>query len=378
MTREEALEKFKAEEADKILKTINRKYFHTIVEKRDACAEILKKALWDILEKGKDYPEFKVQEVQFSVLRTGIVDGTYEWMAELHDKDGDYTREDISMPVDMKDIFGVYDECREELYQAAAKYVNILGPADCDLIMMDNFMNQVMYLYMLGVYAFRDLEQDERFNELEIEKVFRVIVGERKDKAFVVYAKLQNPEEEESVLARITMEPTEEDFTGNEFVLYDFSGFHMQDCNISLRNFPFSSFRGCTMQDAEFVACKCMLTDWRGCHIKDVTMDGNVMNCSDFSDSTFENVSFIGVRMDVLPYSDEVPINPAMIPVSFRNAKLKNVDFTGAFLAECDFTGAEIGRINFLGADLRGARMEKKYRDVLELTTAQRNSIRWV
>jgi len=63
----------------------------------------------------------------------------------------------------------------------------------------------VRFIPMLGVYAFRDLEQDERFNELEIEKVFRVIVGERKDKAFVVYAKLQNPEEEESVLARITM-----------------------------------------------------------------------------------------------------------------------------------------------------------------------------
>lgn len=43
MTREEALEKFKAEEADKILKKINRKYFETIVEKRDVLAEILKK-----------------------------------------------------------------------------------------------------------------------------------------------------------------------------------------------------------------------------------------------------------------------------------------------------------------------------------------------
>lgn len=378
MTREEALEKFKAEEADKILKKINRKYFETIVEKRDVLAEILKKALWDILERGKDYPDFKVQEVQFSILRTGIVDGTYQWMVELHDKDGDYTRKDISMMVDMKEIFGVYEACREELYEAAAKYVNILNPADCDLIMMDNFMDQVMYLYLFGIYAFRDIEKDERFKELKIEKVFRVIIGERRDKAFVVYAKVVDRESMESVIESISAEPTEEDFTGNEFILYDFSDFQIKDCNISLRNFPFSSFRNCTIQDADFIACKCMLTDWRGCTIKDVTMDGNVMNCSDFSDSTIENVSMMGVRMDVLPFSEELPINPTMIPVSFRNAKIKNVDFSGAFLAECDFRGAEIGRTNFQEADLRGAKLDKKYKDVLELSVAQKNSIIWV
>ncbi len=378
MTREEALEKFKTEEADKILKKINFKYFNTIVEKRDVFAEIVKQGLWDILEKMTEYPDFKVQEVQFSVLRSGIMDGTYQWMVELHDKDGDYTREDISIPLDMKDVFGVYEECRDELYQAAAKYVNILNPADCDLIMMDNFMNQVMYLYMLGVYAFRGIESDERFEKLQIEKVFRVIIGERKDKAFVVYAKIPNKEAAENVIARISATPTEEDFSSNEFVLYDFSEFEIENCNISLHNFPFSSFRNCTIEDAEFVACKCMLTDWRGCHIKDVTMDGNVMNCSDFTDSSFENVSMIGVRMDVLPYSDDVTINLAMIPVSFRNAKLKNVDFTAAFLAGCDFRGAEIGRINFREAELKGAKMDKKYKDVLELTVAQKSSITWV
>ena len=153
MTREEALDKFKSEEAGVILKKTNLKYYNQLVEKRDEFADLLRKGFWNIISRLESYPDFQVQEVQFSYLRVHIMDGTYQWLVELHDKNGDYTREDISQMLDMKSVLGVYDECRKELYQAAAKYVNTLTPADCDLIVMENFADQVMYLYILGVYA---------------------------------------------------------------------------------------------------------------------------------------------------------------------------------------------------------------------------------
>ena len=94
--------------------------------------------------------------------------------------------------------------------------------------------------------------------------------------------------------------------------------------------------------------------------------------------SILENVSMTGVRLDVLPYSEEMPLNPAMIPANFRNATLKNVDFSGAYLAECDFRNACIGRINFAGADLRGAKIDSKYKELWDLTEEQKNSICWL
>ena len=378
MKREEALAKFKSEEARIILHKINCKYRQQLMEKRDEFAALLQDGLWSILSQLEQYPDFQVQEVQFSFLRTHIIDGTYNWLVELHDKDGDYTRQDISRMIDMKSVLGIYDVCREELYQAAAKYVNTLTPADCDLIMADNFAYQVLYLYILGVYAFRDLEKDTRWNRIKVDKIFRVLIGERRDKAFVVFAKNMQARQDEDVLADITKQPDVSDFSGMKYVLYDFSGMQILNRNICFRNVTFSNFSEAQLEEGQFLACKCMFTDWRNCHIRNIDMDGNCLNGADFSGSTLENVSMTGVRMDVLPYEETIPLNPAFLPASFRNATIKNVDFSGSFLAECDFRNASIGRVNFEGADLSGAKLDAKYKDVMNLTEEQKNSISWV
>lgn len=378
MTREEVLEKFKTQEAAEIFRRINRRYRDVIFAKRDLLAEKLKDAFWKILEKVKDYPEFQLQEVQFSCLQVHIMDGTYQWLVELHDEKGDYTREDISELLEMKEIFGVYEECREELYQAAAKYVNTLTPADCDLMMAENYKSSVMYLYLLGVYAFRGIDEEERFRAIPVKKIFRILIGGRRDKAFVVFAKHEKKEDPKTVLERLTKTPEEKDVTSQEFILYDFSDYEIKNCNISFRNFPFTSFRRCQLDDVELMMCKCTLSDWRGAEIKNALLEGNCFHSADFTGANLENVSFEASRLDVAPDMDNNPLNPTLIPVSFREAKLQNIDFRGAFLTGCDFRGAEIGRVNFEGADLTGAKLPEKYREIPELTEEQRKSIDWI
>lgn len=378
MTREEALERFKTQEAAEIFRRINRKYCDVIYEKKDLLAERLKEAFWKILEKAKDYPEFQIQEVQFSYLQVHIMDGTYRWLVELHDEKGDYTEEDISELLEMKEILGVYEECREELYQAAAKYVNTLTPADCDLMMAENYKSTVMHLYLLGVYAFRGIDQEERFQEIPVKKIFRILIGGRRDCAFVVFAKHENREDPKTVLERLTKQPEEKDFTSQEFILYDFSDYEIKNCNISFRNFPFTSFRRCRLDDVELIMCKCILSDWRGAEIKNTLLEGNCFHSADFTGANLENVSFHTCRLDVAPDMVNNPLNPSLIPVSFRGAKLQNIDFRRAFLRGCDFREAEIGRVNFEGADLTGAKLPEKYREIPELTEEQRKSIDWI
>lgn len=378
MTREEALEKFRAEEAGEILKKLNKIYYQNLVEKSERFGELLREGFWKILDKLEEYPEFEIQEVQFSFLRAHIMDGTYQWLVELHDKEGDYTRQDISMGLDMKEIFECYDSCRQDLYDAAAKYVNVLTPADCDLILVDNFCKQVMYLYLLGNRAFRDIHKDERFKKITVKKIFRILIGERKDKAFVIYANFEEALDQEEAIEKITSQPEEKDFNSSDYVMFDFSNITLKEVNVSLRNFPFADFSGSEMDDLFFYSNKCMMTDWRGCTIKNAYIEDDVFNCADFSDSYIENVSFIGSRFDVIPYTDEIPGNLSIFPVSFRGATIKNVDFRGAYLAKCDFRGAEIGRTNFEEADMAGTVMEQKYKDILELSSRQKESITWV
>lgn len=378
MTREQALDQFKKEAAGSILKKLHKIYYQQLVNMRDEFARTLRKEFWNIIDKGKEYPQFQLWEVQFSYLRTHIMDGTYQWLVELHDENGDYTSTDISQIFDMKVVIGIYDKYRQELYEAAAKYVNILTPADCDLIMTDYFGTLSMYLYILGVYAFRGLAQDDRWKEVEKEDKFRILLGERRGQTFVVYSEGWSQKKAGEVIEKLSQQPTEQDFTSADYMLYDFSDMQIQEADICFRNFNFSNFRRCLVEESDVKACQCMYTDWQGCHIRNAVMDGNCMCGADFGSSILENVSMAGVRLDVLPYSEENILNLTLIPVSFHNAILQNVDFSGAFLAECDFHNARIGRVNFEGADMRNSRIDKKYKDILQLSEEQKNSICWL
>lgn len=132
------------------------------------------------------------------------------------------------------------------------------------------------------------------------------------------------------------------------------------------------------MDDVELIMCKCILSDWRGAEIKNTLLEGNCFHSADFTGANLENVSFHTCRLDVAPDMVNNPLNPSLIPVSFRGAKLQNIDFRRAFLRGCDFREAEIGRVNFEGADLTGAKLPEKYREIPELTEEQRKSIDWI
>lgn len=378
MTRDEALAKFRSGEAKEIFQKAIQKSRAELIEKRDEFAKTLKDAFWKMMEKAKEFPDFKMQEIQFSYLQVHVMDGTYKWLVELHDDKGEFVSVDISESLEMKGFFETYEAYRDEVYQAASKYVSTLTPADCDSMMVENFKELTPYLYYLGVYSFRGINEDDRFQEIQIHKVFRILIGGRREKAFLVFYKLEKPEEALEIKEKLKNEATEQDYSSDEFSLFDFSDDTFEDDNISLRNFPFARFRRASFNEIEMYGCKCLLSDWHEAKIKNCFFDGSCFNSADFSDSYFENVSLLGTRFDIAPDMKDIPFNPTLIPTSFRNATLKNVDFRGSFLAGCDFSGAKIGRINFAEADMKNAKFPMEYRDQLELSDEQKNSILWV
>jgi uncharacterized protein YjbI with pentapeptide repeats len=378
MTREEALEKFRTIEASEIFKETNHKCRKELLEKRDLIADRMRGAFWSALEQLTDHPEFNVQEVQFSYLQVHVMDGTYKWLVELHDENGDFVEQDISETVEMKEFFTAYESCRNELYQKAAQYVNALTPADCDGIMVENFVNVVPYLYLIGVYAFRGISEEPRFQEIPVHKIFRVLVGGRRDKAFLVYYKLENPEDGNTTLAKLLEEPKEKDYLNDEFMLFDLSNQDFQECSLTFRNFNLTIFRHASFRRVEMFVSKCMLGDWNDVTISDCVMEGDCFNGVDFSSSRIRNVSFVQSRFDINPEMDDMPMNPTMLPTKFCDAELKNVDFRGCWLGGCDFRGATLEEILFDEADLTNTIIASKYRDVLKLSEAQKKVVCWV
>lgn len=378
MNREEALEKFRGMEAEKIFVEARKEYYEKLIEKRDEFAKKLRYGFHMLAEElQKREEDFALSCIHFSFLRVHITDGTYHWMVEAQDEDGVFTKRDISVHISMRTFFATFEKCREALYREAARYVNILTPSDCDELILQEFTKQVPYLYILGIYAFHEIEKDEVFQRLNKTDVFHITLGERRDKSFIIHMTRKNAPKQEEVLEKITGMPSEEDYSSREFMMHDFSKYKIEDCRIAFRNLVFGDFRECQVAGVELLCCKCMGTDWRGCRIEDSSMD----LCS-FQNATFEgayiaNSSMAGCGFEVSEYTDEVQKNIAMIPVSFRNAVIRGVDFGGSNMAGCDFRGAKFDNATFLEVNLKGACFDLSARDTIEFSEEQIASIHW-
>lgn len=378
MNRDEALEKFRNAEAENIFAAVRKEYYFRLIERKEEFAERLIKGLHiliDELEKKKS--DFAISCIHFSFLRVHITDGTYQWMAEAQDEKGVFTKKDVSILFSMRDFFEMFENCREKLYMEAAKYVNILTPSDCDELILQEFTKQVPYLYILGIYAFRDIEYDEGYKKLVKTDVLRVTLGERRDKSFIIHMSRKQVSNSKEVLEKLTETPSEDDYMSKAYVMQDFSGYRIDKSRIAFRNLVFGNFRKCIISGSEILCCKCMSTDWRECYITDSSVDLCSFQNSDFTGVHIINSSMAGCRFEVSVYSDEIQNNIAMIPVSFRNAVIKDVDFTGSDMSGCDFRGARLDNVSFNKVELRGARFDACAKEQILFSEQQTEMIQW-
>ncbi len=378
MKREEAIVKFQNNEADIILRKMRKACYDRIVEGREEFKLCLAKALKDIVTAGEQQTEqFAIGCIHFAYLRAHFADGTYKWLVEAQGKDGAYDRQSYSTMFDMKWLFEAMEEYREALYKEAQKYLNVLTPADCDSLYIEELAKQIPYLYMLGIWAFHDRDIAGQLDKLDRTESFRVTLGERRGKSFILYKDSAGKAVDKDVLADLMRDPVEEDFNKSDYVLYDFSKYSIADGRIGFRNFQFSSFRDVEINNAELVFCKAMLSDWQNCRIQDCAINMCTLQGADFSNSRLENVSFAGCRLDIPAYNEDGD-NIMFVPVSFRNASLKNVEFVGAYLAGCDFRGAVLDNIDWTDADMQHTIIDMIWKNKLELTREQSEAVIWI
>jgi len=139
-------------------------------------------------------------------------------------------------------------------------------------------------------------------------------------------------------------------------------GSDLRGADLSRADISSANLYGCELVCARLDSAIAVSTDFRRAiceHIsgKLARMDQSLISGSNFDHANFEGASFVGAvgAASTIGDGSKYSAEARLVPVSFRNANLRNADFTGADLRGADFTGADLSGANLLGADLAGA-----------------------
>ena len=138
----------------------------------------------------------------------------------------------------------------------------------------------------------------------------------------------------------------------------------LRGADFSRADISSANFYGCDLNYAVFDSVIAVATDFRRAHCRNIVgrgarFDQSLLSGAKFNHANLEGASFsrsdgaASTIGDGSKYSGEA----RLVPVSFRNANLRNADFSGADLRGADFTGADLSGANLSGADLAGAMM---------------------
>lgn len=379
MSRLEALEHFRNGKAKEICKKKQNQIYRFFWENKDRFEERLREGfvkMVDSLQDRKDQTPISIIEITF--LRVHILDGTYQWLVEAQDQRGSFDTSDRTISIEMSEFFGIWEELKEELKKEAIQYVDKLTVADCEQIVLQEFDKLKFYFYLMGIHAFRNIDETEAFRKLNKTPLFRITLGERRDKVQIIYLHEENRPDRDEIMEKLVA-TREEDFTSLDFVLRDFRNFEIEDCRVAFHNLSFSNLHSICIDAAEILTTRFTGADFDFSRIKDSQIDICVFHNASFDNAVIENTNFggccFGWKADE---GEEQEFQPILYPVTFHNAHLKNVCFAGCDLRFCDFSKAHLEQVDFIESLLEGACFAKEAASTLNLTDEQRKGIRLV
>lgn len=376
MNRAEAMVHFQENVANELCEAAKKEFHQLFIEKREVFAEKLKeglKGIVNLLCERKE--ETEISYIHYSFLRAHVLDGTYEWFVEAQDEKGVFDPVERSITLSISEFFSPLQKLEEALKNQIHTYAGKITESDIEGIKLKEFNRYIGYFYIGGLKAFQNLKETDEYITLNKAPLFRITLGERKDKCLIVHLTLSAPMTEEEAQDKFYTKPDETDMQKQELTFQDYKGFHFFDRQIVFKNASYSSFQGTTLTQSEFMFCNFIGADFTG-----TTISNSYINVSTFQDACFRNAVIqdtvmAGNHFETAKYDEKKPIVAGLYPVSFQGALLKNVDFTGSDLSYCDFVGAKLYNINFSEAILEGAVFERDMASKLELTEEQRNSI---
>lgn len=379
MNREEAQEHFMESFAKEACQQAVKEFHQRFKEKREWFCQKLIEAFQQLAEQLEEEEE-QMAYFQYSFLQSHVLDGTYQWYLEAQNKDGVMDKKERAVVFDIKELGKPLEQLETALKQEIKKYVGNLNECDAELLKLETFKKCTAYFYLGGLYAFRNIRENSYYRKLKKYKLFRITLGEYKDKCQIIHIGCQEKESQEEILKKFyasTKGEELEDLKKQELTFQDYSHMALEEegSRIDCKNLMYSDWREAVIQYHLFALCNMVGVNFSNAHIEHTSFVGIPFQEADFSGVTMEECDILGCMFYGGEREGEDKVAPGIYPVSFQNARLKRVNFSLSDLRGCDFRNALLEEVLFEDAKMSGVRIDKNMAEQLSLTQEQREEI---
>lgn len=406
MNREKAKEQF-LEEAERTLRpNANIRFAREFRASFSAFREKLLEGFEKVCTLVKE--EETISLIQISWLRTGIMDGSYQWYIEAQGSEGVFDPTERAVSFSMKEFFSAYEELEETLIEKLKQYETLLMESDVKQYKLQAAEDCRMYLETGCMQVFREIQKHPAYQKLQKTPLFRIVFGEYKGKIQFVHITEEEVEKEElqkEFFREILLEKEEEeedkmllqdllpeskireqlkqamqdnnspfanrkaDFENPVLTRRDFTWITIEKQTICLRSLFYSLFSGISIRNSTFLYCNLIGADFQKAEVENSYFHICTMQNACMEEGIFRQTSFAGSFLGI---EEEEEQSIAICGVSFRNAVLEKVSFAYADVTGCDFRGAVMQEVQFHGAKMNKSLWDRETLTRVELTREQK------
>ncbi len=296
-------EKFLKEEAKPVLEKYKEKVLLNILENEDKLKNQILEALMKIVNKSKKNEEFKIKYIDFSILKIGILNKTYDITAIAYGKEW-YAGDMIYEAFNIDYIFQGLEEIRNDLYQKIKKYVGKIKACSVDQYILRQVANYNEYLTYFFIKYLKQYDEEISFNEMNKYETLRISYGDYKDYSQTVYY-YDDSEKNEDIFKEELKDNKIEKLVFSHWTGLKAGNFKIENQDITCMNLKRSD-----LQNFILKSCKAVGLNLKEAKLSKCRFISSDLGTTDFSSSILEDVVF----------EDCILRN-----TKFKNAKLTNV-----------------------------------------------------
>ncbi|MNM67229.1 Pentapeptide repeats (8 copies) [compost metagenome] len=311
--------------------------------------------------------------IQFSLLRTTLMEGRPVYMLEANDQTS-LNKVSISpYRYDAEWIFSFMNKWIMDLGEKRKVYMDQIKLFTFEAWVLEQIYPFHVFMVHAVRYAIDDIEQLQSFQGVAKEESFDIRVGEYKDKEMSESVYRRHDRHRSSITCKGWLENKFEKEYIYEHVAKadvsqgDYSDIHLLYTRFEEMNFSGSNFQNSLLLGSKFDRCICDYVDFSS----SVAFDASFRDCN-LRGARFDKI--VGIR-DVM--NERRGTFFGIHGMRFNRANLQDASFRKAQIS-ADFTYANLDGTDFTGAELIGSRMLQSDVFKVRLSEEQRRSVSWV
>ena len=300
MTRQQALEQFD-KETESLLMEGKAEFSRSLEKNIEKISETLCQVIRSLKEEVFRLEKEKIMFIHFSILRVGLENGQYQFLAQAMDARWYLDTEPAEISFSLDFLFPMWEEIRKRLTENRQKYLGKVNRYDVEHRIAKSIMDCNSILAQTLRFIFRDIEENPDFAEIQKLNTWGIYWGEYRDYAEII-AYVNREKKTQLDWDRALRQTKNEESSMVSGYWYQAE---LKDSDCRGKILYFIQFEDCILENLCFDEAVLTGARFKGCRIKNCSFRNTVIHQADFSGCTWEDNHFEGADMTHSVFMEE-------------------------------------------------------------------------